>query len=62
MEQILKVLGEKLSQQEAEIKIMKYRLESLEKELKEKDKLIENQAVIIDGLSDTVHGLRGESR
>lgn len=62
MEQILKVLGEKLSQQEAEIKIMKYRLESLEKELKEKDKLIENQAVIIDGLTITVQDLRGESR
>lgn len=62
MEQILKVLGEKLSQQEAEIKIMKYRLESLEKELKEKDKVIENQAVIIDGLTITVQDLRGESR
>lgn len=62
MEQILRVLGEKLSQQEAEIKIMKYRLESLEKELKEKDKVIENQAVIIDGLTITVHDLRGEAR
>ena len=62
MEQILTVLGEKISQQEAEIKIMKYRLESLEKELKEKDELIEHQSVIIDGLTITVHDLRGESR
>ena len=62
MDQILKVLNEKLSQQENELKVMGFRLERLEKELKEKDKLIENQAVIIDGLNITVQDLRGESR
>ena len=62
MDQILKVLDEKLSQQENELKVMGFRLERLEKELKEKDKLIENQAVIIDGLNITVQDLRGESR
>ena len=62
MDQILKVLNEKLSQQENELKVMGFRLERLEKELKEKDKLIENQAVIIDGLNITVQDLRGETR
>lgn len=62
MDQILKVLNEKLSQQENELKVMGFRLERLEKELKEKDKIIENQAVIIDGLNITVQDLRGETR
>ena len=62
MDQILKVLNEKLSQQENELKVMGFRLERLEKELKEKDKIIENQAVIIDGLNITVQDLRGKSR
>ena len=62
MDQILKVLNEKLSQQENELKVMGFRLERLEKELKEKDKLIDNQAVIIDGLNITVQDLRGETR
>lgn len=62
MDQILKVLNEKLSQQENELKVMGFRVERLEKELKEKDKLIENQSAIIDGLTLTVQDLRGESR
>ena len=62
MDQILKVLNEKLSQQENELKVMGFRVERLEKELKEKDKLIENQSAIIDGLTLTVQDLRGETR
>lgn len=60
MERIIKAIEEKLAAQETEISMMRYKVERLEKELKEKDEIIKNQAVIIDGLSDTVHGLRGE--
>lgn len=60
MERIIKAIEEKLAAQETEISMMRFKVERLEKELKEKDEIIKNQAVIIDGLSDTVHGLRGE--
>ena len=60
MERIIKAIEEKLASQETEISMMRFKVERLEKELKEKDEIIKNQAVIIDGLSDTVHGLRGE--
>lgn len=62
MERIIKAIEEKLAQQETDISLLRYKVESLGKELKEKDEIIKNQSVIIDGLSMTVHEQRGEAR
>ena len=62
MERIIKAIEEKLAQQETEISVIRFKVERLEKELKEKDEIIKNQSVIIDGLSMTVHEVRGEAR
>lgn len=62
MERIIKAIEEKLAAQENEIAVLGYKVERLEKELKEKDEIIKNQSIIIDGLSMTVHETRGEIR
>lgn len=57
MERIIKAIEEKLAQQETELSVMRFKVERLEKELKEKDEIIKNQSVIIDGLRDMTGGV-----
>lgn len=57
MERIIKVIEDKLAEQESEIRMLKYKVERLDKEIAEKDEIIKNQSVIIDGLRDMAGGV-----
>lgn len=62
IEYVLKAINEKREKLERDNEVLTDCVKKFEKELAEKDKIIERQSVIIDGLNTSVHEMRGEIR